>query len=127
VIRKVVLVGSSTFPISVPVGADIVEVIREYPEDTLFLTRSAGPFEQFISTVALALGYRCFAYPGHGSDNWERDAELAADCDELVAFIDPSRLDDTHSGTGHLIEEVLALGKPVRVATSVGNAIVWAA
>jgi hypothetical protein len=124
VTRKVSVVGSRTFPLTGPIGAQIVDTLRELGPDALVLTRGAGPFEQFISTVSLALGLRCFQYVGHGRDNWERDTELVADADEVVAFVDPALL-DTKSGTAHVIECALAAGKPVKVATVVGDTLVW--
>ncbi len=122
--RKVAVVGSRSFPLTGPIGAQIVDCLREFGPDTLVLTRGAGPFEQFVSTVALALGLRSFAYVGHGRDNWERDAELAHDADEVVAFVDPAQL-DAKSGTAHVIECALALPRPVRVATVVEGSLIW--
>jgi hypothetical protein len=122
--RKVGICGSGTFPLTTPVGAQVVDCLREFGEDTLFLTRGSGPFELFVSTVALALGRRCFAYKGSGRDNWERDAELVADADEVIAFLDPALL-EARTGTAHVIECALAAGKPCRVATVAAGELVW--
>jgi hypothetical protein len=124
--RKVGICGSGTFPLTTPVAAQVVDCLREFGEDTLFLTRGSGPFELFVSTVALALGRRCFAYKGSGRDNWERDAELVADADEVIAFLDPALL-EARTGTAHVIECALAAGKPCRVATVAAGELVWEA
>ena len=123
--RKVAICGSSSFPLDAAVGAQVVDTILGFGEDVLILTRGAGAFDAFVSTVALVLGRRCFNYPG-SSSNWQRDIELAFDANELVAFLDPAVLDNPKTGTAHLIECALAAGKPVRVATPVEGTLVWA-
>ncbi len=127
--RKIGVVASTTFPLSTAVGAEVVDCLRAYGPDTLFLTRGAGPFEQFVATAALVLGARCFAYPGEGGRaNLERDDALVADCEELVAFLDRKALEAgaTLYGTAGVIERALAAGKPVKAATAVEGALVWA-
>lgn len=126
--RKIAIVGSHNFPLDAVTGAEIVDCMREYGPDTLFLTRGAQSVDRFVATVAVAIGVRCFVYPGRGGgDNFARDSELAADCDELVAFVSPEALADTKSGTARLMEKVLNLGKPVRAATVAAGTLVWAA
>lgn len=125
--RKVALIGSRSFPLTTPVGAQVVDTMREYGTDVVFLTRGSAGFDQYAAAVAVTLGLRCFAYPGHGGvDNFVRDAELVADCDEMVAFLDPDVLDKPYTGTAMVIERALAAGKPVRVATTVNDSLVWA-
>jgi hypothetical protein len=129
VTRKIGVVASSTFPLSTAVGAEVVDCLRAFGPDTLFLTRGAGPFEQFIATAALVLGARCFTYPGEGGRaNLDRDDALVADCEELVAFLDQRALETgpTLYGTTGVIERALRAGRPVRAATAIDGALVWA-
>lgn len=124
--RKIAVAASTTFELTPALGAQIVDAMLEYGEDAVFLTRGkVVGFDAFIAACAIGLGRRCFGYPG-GRENWARDEEMAADCDLLLAFMDPGQLDNTKSGTGHLIECVLAAGKPVRAATVVNDNLVWA-
>lgn len=126
--KKIAVIGSSTFPLSTPIGAQVVEVLREYGSDTLILTRNAETgFDHFVAAVAIALGQRCMSFKGAGrSDNFVRDAELVEACDEMVAFIDPAALDAPHRGTAMVIERALTAGKKVRAATPVEGNLVWA-
>ena len=125
--RKVAVIGNETFPLNVEIGTQVVDVLKSYGEDVVFLTRNAQGFEQFVATAALALGRRCFTYPGRGSgDNLARDAELVADADEVVAFLNPATLDNPRSGAALVLDRALAAGKPVRAATTVHGMLVWA-
>jgi hypothetical protein len=124
--RKVVMVGSTTFPIDAALGAQIVDIMREYPPDTAFLTRGSQGFDQFIMRVAPLIERRCFGYPSKGgADNWTRDIELVKDGDEVLAFLDPDTLDDPNTGTAHVVESALTQKKPVRAYSVVDGALVW--
>lgn len=124
--RKIAIVGNRAFPLDVAIGTQIVDTIRALPEDALILTRGVAGFEEFLKHVCLALGRRCFTYSAHGGgDNFARDRELATDCDELLAFLAPDGLDG-RTGAHRVIEEALALKRPVRVATVADGLIVWA-
>jgi len=125
--RKVAVIGSTTFPLGTAVGAEVVDTIRGFGDNTAILTRGSGPFEAFVAHVALALGIRCFEYRGTGGpDNLVREADLVADCDEVVAFLDPACLDAPYTGTGMFVERALNAKKPTRVATVSGGSLVWA-
>lgn len=126
--RKIAVIGSSTFPLTTPVGAQVVDVMRAYGPEAVFLTRNAtSPFEKFVANVALAIGNRCLSYQASGGgDNYVRDGHLATDCDEMIAFVDPRALDAPQRGTAMVIERALSAGKPVRAATVVQGNLVWA-
>lgn len=124
--RKIGIVGSTTFPLTAATGAEVVDLMRDAPEDTLFLTRGSHGFEQFLIHAALILGRRMFTYQGAGGgSNFERDSELVRDCDELVAFLDPEAIAE-RTGTTMLIDRALEAGRPVRVATVADGTLVWA-
>jgi hypothetical protein len=124
--HKVVIVGSRSFPIDTVVGTQIVELMRAFPEDTLFLTRGSDGFDRFVMQVAPIIGRHCFAYPASGgADNYLRDIELVKDGDEVLAFFDPGTLDDSQSGTAHVVEKALDQGKTVRAYSVVNEALIW--
>jgi len=126
--RKVAICGSTTFEMTPPIGAQIVDLIREMG-DVVLLTRGTGDVDRFIATIAPLLELRCFAYPSQGgADNWLRDVELARDADEVIGII--SRVDlESHrmTGTLHLIEKALDQQKPARLYTEVDGSLVYAA
>ena len=126
--RKLVLVGSRTFPINTVTGTEIVNVIRGYGEDIVILTRGSEGVDQFVMLAAPILGIRCFAYPAKGgADNFTRDIELVKDGDEIVAFLDPDSLHDPNTGTAHVLEAALRAEKPCRAYTLLPDgALVWA-
>lgn len=125
--RKVALVGSTTFPLDAAIGAEIVDTMLGLGEDVAFLTRGSKGFDQFVLTVAPLIGRRCFAYPSEGgADNFLRDIELVKDADEVLAFFDPDTLQRTDTGTGHVVEVALNQGKPCKAFTTVNGALVWA-
>lgn len=124
--RKVAMVASGSFPFSTAIGAQIVDVIREYP-DAVFLTRGSGETERFIGHACLTLGQRCFTFRGDGGgENFARDDELVRACDELVAFLDASVLEAPFTGTKGVVDRALRAGKKVRAATTVDGTLVWA-
>lgn len=124
--RKVVIVGSTSFPIDASIGTQVVEEIKELGPDIAVLTRGSEGFDQFIGHVCIILGLRCFTYQSHGGgDNWLRDIELVKDSDEVLAFFDPEQLDDPNSGTAHVVEVGLNKHKPVRAYTIVEGSLIW--
>jgi hypothetical protein len=126
-VRKVAVVGSSSFPLTPEIGAEVVDLLREYPQDTVFLTRGSPGFDQFVMGVCPVLGYRCFAYPSQGgADNWKRDVELARDADEGLVFFDPDSLSDYNTGTAHVVEKMLDQKKPVRAWSEANRRLVFA-
>lgn len=125
--HRVAVVGSTVFPINAELGAEIVDILRTLPDGTVILTRGKGNVDEFISHVAPLLGLRCLAYPSRGgSDNWNRDVELAKDADEAVVLFASNTLADTNTGTAHFAEKMLDAKKPVRAFTEVGNTLVFA-
>jgi hypothetical protein len=109
--RKVAIVGSSSFEIDTPVGAEIVELIRDLGEDTVILTRGSKGVDEFVAAVCLVLGIKCLYYRSKGGpDNWTRDIELVTDADEVIA----------------LVERALDKGKRVRAFSVVDNRLVFA-
>ena len=125
--RKVAIVGSTTFPIDTAVGAEIVDVMLEFGEDVVFLTRGSEGFDRFVMGAAPLIGRRCFGYPSQGgADNFMRDIELVKDADEVLAFFDPDTLHRDDTGTGHVVEVALSQGKPCKAYTTVNGTLVWA-
>lgn len=123
--RKVAVVGSTVFPLTAATGAEVVDALRSLGDEAAVLTRGAKGFEQFLVHACIVLGLRCFQYAGHGLGNWERDAELVQDADEVIAFVAMDSLDDPRTGTAHLLEVALAARKPVRVATACDDRLYW--
>jgi hypothetical protein len=126
VTRKVAIVGSRTFPLDPGIGKEIVEVMLEYGEDVMFLTRGSPGLDTFVMHAAPIIERRCFAYPAKGGpDNFLRDMELVKDADEVVAFFDPATLSDPNTGTAHVVEKALDKKKPVRAYTTVNGGLVY--
>lgn len=124
--RKVVVVGSTSFPIDSSIGTQVVEELQALGADLAILTRGSEGFDQFIGHVCIILGVPCFTYrSAGGADNFLRDVELVRDADEVIAFFDPATLDRTDTGTGHIVEVALTQQKPVRAYTSVDGSLVW--
>jgi hypothetical protein len=125
--RKIAVVGNRSFPIDVAVGVQVVDILREYPDDTVFLTRGSPGFDEFIMLAAPLIGRRCFAYPGKGgTDNLERDSELVKDADEVLAFFEVNSIGDTKTGTAMIVEKSLNAKKPTRAYTVVDGRLIWA-
>jgi len=126
--RKVAVVGSTSFEITTPIGAQIVDLVRHLG-DVLLLTRGTGEVEHFIATIAPLLDLRCFAYPAQGgADNWIRDVELVRDADEVIAIVSRADLEaKRETGTLHVVEKALDQEKPVRMYTEVAGSLVYAA
>lgn len=121
------MIGNTTFPLDAAIGAEIVEILRAYPDGTVFLTRGSPGFDQFIIAVAPIIGRRCLSYPaGGGTDNLIRDAELVRDADEVLGFFDPATMHREDTGTAMVIEKALTAKKPTRVYTAVDGTLVWA-
>lgn len=122
-----IAVGSGSFPIDREIGGQVVDILREYPEGTIFLTRAKGRFDTFVSIAVEHLGYAVvrFASPG-GSRNWDRDVEMVGQADEVVAFFDPDTLSDMNTGTAHVVEKALDKKKRVRAFTLANGHIVFA-
>ena len=126
--RDVCVVGSSTFPLDVEVGAAIVDLMKEYGDGVTFHTRGKPAFDRFIVSAAEALGRPCILYPSRGGgDNWERDIRLVDAVDEVVAFFSPDHLDaDEGTGTMHVVERALDKHKKVRAYSVWESKLVYA-
>lgn len=123
--RKVVVVGNHTFPIDASTGAQIVDVMRSF-EEPVFLTRGSPGVDRFVMHAAIVLGRPAFTYPATGGrDNLDRDRELVADGDCVIAFLDPETM-DARTGTQNVIEAALSARKPTRAYTLVEGLLVWA-
>ena len=125
--RKVCVVGSRTFPLCPEVGAEIVDILRTYPQDTVFLTRGSEGFDTFLMAVCPIIGYASVSYPSKGfGDNFRRDAQMAEEADEVIAFLDPASLTNMNTGTAHLIEKALDQKKPTRAYFVANRHLVYA-
>lgn len=128
--KKVAIVGSSSFPLNAGIGAQIVDMMREREPGTVFLTRGKGDVDVFVGHVSLALGFTCLTYPSEGGpDNWRRDVDLARDADEIITIISRNDLElsDKTSGTLHIAEKGLDQRKHVVMMTEADGRLVWAA
>ena len=125
--RKVVAVcGSRSFPLTPQVGAAVVDLLRAYPEGTLFLTRGSEGFDQFVLRACDILGLPCEERrSAGGGDNFKRDAEMALECGELLAFLDPRTLDREGTGTAHIVEKFLDKKRRVQAYSAAGDALVY--
>jgi hypothetical protein len=119
--RKVVVVGSRSFPITPKIGAAVVELIQSYPPDTVILTRGSSGFDTFVMRACEIIGYPVAVFPSTGGgDNFRRDADMVRESDEVLVFMDPHSLVDMNTGTAHVVEKALDQKKPTK-AYSVGN------
>lgn len=127
--RKVAFVGSSVFPMTASIGAQIVDVLRALGPDVVLLTRGNGDIDRFLTTVAPLLDIRCFMYPSEGgASNWLRDVELVRDADEVIAIISRADLEARRTGgTLHVVEKALDQRKPTRLYTEEGGMLVGVA
>lgn len=124
--KVICVVGSSSFPLSVPVGAAILDMLLAYPQGTLFLTRGSPGFDTFLLDACPQLGLSIETRPGGGGRlNFVRDAEMAIECDEGVVFLDPRTIDQENTGSAHVIEKLLDKRKKVRAYSVSGNALVY--
>lgn len=124
--RIVVVVGSSTFPITPELGAEVVDMLRTYPIDsTVFVTRGSVGFDQFICGVGPIIGYPVLVAPSEGN-NWQRDVDMVKEADEVLAFFDPETIGDERTGTAHVVTKALDQKKPVRAYTAADRHLVYA-
>lgn len=124
--KKVALIGNSNFPLDAGVGAQIVDVIRDWGKDVTILTRARPSFDLFVQHVCVVLGLRCLTYDAEGGpSNIERDSALVRDCDELHGYL---TLEDfeagKESGSMWLIQKSLAASKPTYAYTVVDGRII---
>jgi hypothetical protein len=123
--KRVVIVGSSTFPLNGEIGAQVVDVIREAAPSAI-LTRGAAWFDQFVIRVAGLLSIPVVQFPGMGN-NWQRDVDMVAQADSVLGFVSPDSLSvEKISGTQHILEVGLSRKIPVKAFTEVDGKLVWA-
>ena len=124
--RVVAVVGSSSFPLTVSVGAAVLDLLLAYPQGTLFLTRGSPGFDTFLLDACPRLGLPIEVRPSAGGrDNWLRDAAMAVECQELLAFLDPRTLPDENTGTSHLVSKFLDKKRRVQAFSAAGDALVF--
>lgn len=122
----VAVVGNSSFPLTPALGAAVVDLVREYPEGTRFLTRGSVGFDEFVLRACEVLGLPCEPRPSAGGpDNFKRDAEMALECGELLAFLDPKTLHREDTGTAHVITKFLDKRRRVRAYSASGDKLVY--
>lgn len=125
--RRLVVVGSTDFPLDVQVGGAIVDLLREWAPEVI-LTRGARGFDRFIIRVGTLLGIPVIQFTAKGaSSNWSRDVELVEQGDAVIGFVSTTKFDEGKiSGTQHVLEVGLNQKKPVRAYTSVDSKLVYA-
>ena len=127
--RKVVMVGSSNFPLDAGITSQVVEVLQGFPPDTLILTRGSDGLDQFIMSATQVLGFRCFTYPAAGgADNWNRDVEMVRDGTEVHAFLSLEDFEraDRMTGTYHVIEKALDQKRPTTAYVAIDGQLIAA-
>lgn len=123
--KKVAVIGNSSFPIDANTGTQIVDVMREFGK-CVFLTRGSPGVDRFVMYAAIVIGRPVFKYPATGGpDNLHRDRDLVTDADCVIAFLDPESM-DARTGTMNVIEAALNAHKPTRAYTLVDGRLVWA-
>ena len=124
--RRVVVAGSSSFPLTPEVGGEVVEILRGYPEETVFLTRGSPGFDTFIVRATAIIQRPCVRYPSlGGSKNWDRDVAMVREADEVLVFFDPETLHDENTGTAHIAAKGLDQKKKVMAYSVAGNRLVY--
>lgn len=125
--QTVCVVGSRSFPITVEIGAEVVDLLRAYPDGTRFVTRGSEGFDRFVLRVAEVIGLHVDVYPSAGgSTNFDRDVAIVRDADEVLVFLDPRTLHRTDTGTSHVLEKALDQRKKVAAYTVGGDHLVFA-
>lgn len=124
---NVAIVGSTRFPLSPEVGSEVIDLMREFPDGTVFLTRGSAGFDTFVVTVCEMLGLPLRPYPSEGgSKNWDRDVKIVKDADEVLVFLDPATLDDQNTGTAHILAKALDQKKKTRAFSEAHQHLVFA-
>jgi hypothetical protein len=124
--KVVAVAGSRSFPLTPEVGAAVVDMLRAYPQGTLFLTRGSEGFDTFVVRACemLELPVEVRGSQG-GRDNYLRDVEMVRDATEVLVFLDPGSLHDERTGTSHILDKSLDQKKPVTAYSVAGNALVY--
>ena len=124
--KKVALVGNSSFPLDPAIGAQIVDLIREWGNDVTLLTRLRPPFDVFVQHCSVVLGLRCFTYDAEGGgSNILRDSAIIDDCTELHGFLTLDEFEKGEdSGTFWLVQKALAASKPTYAWTCVEGMLI---
>jgi hypothetical protein len=125
--KRIAIVGSHSFPLTPEVGAEIVDVMRRYPDGTVFLTRGSAGFDTFICAVGPIIGAPVLTYASEGgSKNWDRDVKMVKDADEVLCFFDPDTLHDENTGTAHVATKALDQKKKTMAYTVANRRLVYA-
>lgn len=122
----VAVAGNSSFPLTPATGTAIVDLLREYPEGTRFITRGSPGVDEFVLRACEVLGLPCEPRPSAGGpDNFRRDADMAKECDEGLVFLDPHTLDRADTGAAHLVEKLLDKKRRTRAYSTSGDKLVY--
>lgn len=122
----VAVAGSRSFPLSPKIGEAVVNLLRAYPEGTLFLTRGSEGFDQFVLRACDILGLPVEVREAEGgASNWLRDAALARECSEGLVFLDPRTLDREDTGSAHLLEKLLDQKRKTQAYSASGDTLVY--
>lgn len=124
--RKVAIVGNQSFPLTVEIGRQIVDLIRELGPNVVIFTRGSEGLDDFVYRACGIMEIECVLCPSAGGKfNWLRDAEMSRECDELLAFLDPKTLHDENTGTSHLVSKFLDKRRRVRAFSASGDRLVY--
>lgn len=122
----VAVAGNSSFPLTPAIGSAVVDLLREYPQGTRFITRGSPGLDEFVLRACELLGLPCEPRPSSGGpDNFRRDADMARECDEMLAFLDPATLHREDTGTAHMIDKGLDQKRRVRAFSASGDRLVY--
>lgn len=123
---RVAVCGSRSFPLSVAVATEVVNILRAYPEGTVFLTRGSEGFDQFVLRACELLEVPVEVRTASGgASNWDRDVALVRDSTEVLVFLDPGSLHNENTGTSHVLAKALDQKKRTQAYSANGDALVY--
>lgn len=124
--KVIAVAGSRSFPLTPEVGAQVVDLLRAYPQGTLFLTRGSEGFDQFVLAACDLLGLPVEVRASSGGrDNYLRDVEMVRDSTEVIVFLDPGSLHDERTGTSHVLDKALDQRKRTQAYSCAGDTLVY--
>lgn len=122
----VAVAGNSSIALTPAIGTAIVDLLREYPEGTRFITRGSPGVDEFVLRACELLGLSCEPRPSPGGRmNYVRDVEMVRESDEVIVFLDPATITDERTGTSHVLDKALDQGKRARAFSAAGDSLIY--